>query len=57
MKKKLFFIALFILSGTIISKAQQAMKHEDTEVYSPVPPVVTPGKSYGERTFRCNCTF
>ena len=25
--------------------AQQAMKHEDTEFYSPVPSVVTPGKS------------
>jgi hypothetical protein len=28
--------------------AQQPMKHEDTEFYAPVPPVVTPGKSSGD---------
>jgi hypothetical protein len=43
--KKLFFIPVFIFFAMISAKAQQAMKHEDTELYTPVPPVVTPGKS------------
>jgi hypothetical protein len=48
MKKKLIFIAalLFLLIAAV--DAQQKMKHEDTELYTPVPPVVTPGKSCGD---------
>lgn len=48
MKKKLIFIPAFIFFGMMAANAQQAMKHEDTELYTPVPPVVTPGKSAGE---------
>jgi Domain of Unknown Function (DUF1080) len=48
MKKKLFIIPVFIISGVVAADAQQPIKHEDTEFYSPVPPVVTPGKSYGK---------
>jgi len=47
MKKKLLTIPVMILSAVITSYGQQAMKHEDTELYTPVPPVVTPGKSFG----------
>jgi len=46
MIKKLFIIPVITLFGVAV-EAQQAMKHEDTEIYSPVPPVVTPGKSCG----------
>ena len=48
MKKKLLFISAVILLAVTIANAQQAMKHEDTELYTPVPPVVTPGKSCGD---------
>lgn len=48
MKKKLLFISAAILLAVTIANAQQAMKHEDTELYTPVPPVVTPGKSCGD---------
>jgi hypothetical protein len=48
MKKKLFFIPAFILLGITVVHAQQKMKHEETELYTPVPPVVTPGKSCGD---------
>jgi len=34
--------------GMALVHGQQTMKHEDTEFYSPVPPVVTPGKSCGK---------
>lgn len=45
MTKKIF-LALFFCSGFVMTKAQQpAAKHEDTEFYTPVPKVVTPGKS------------
>lgn len=47
MKKRLFFIPVCLLLVSAAADAQQAMKHEDTEFYSPVPPVVTPGKSCG----------
>jgi hypothetical protein len=43
---KLLFVGL-LLTGTFVS-AQEKPKHEDTEFYSPVPPVVTPGKNYGD---------
>ena len=45
MKKKLFFVPAFLLVLMASVNAQQTMKHEDTELYTPVPPVVTPGKS------------
>jgi len=48
MKKKLFICMAFLTSGIITAHAQQTMKPEDTEFYSPVPPVVTPGKTCGE---------
>jgi len=48
MKKRLKVIPLLLLFGIAVADAQQPMKHEDTEFYSPVPPVVTPGKSCGK---------
>src|ERR1017187_5307078 len=48
MKKQLFLFASFLLFVLITVNAQQKMKHEDTEFYTPVPPVVTPGKSCGD---------
>jgi len=48
MKKKLFICMAFLTSGIITVSAQQKMKPEDTEFYSPVPPVVTSGKTCGE---------
>ena len=48
MKKRLLFIPFLFLSSIVITEAQQTMKHEDTEFYSPVPPVVTPGRSCGD---------
>src|ERR1019366_7064850 len=47
MKKKLFFVPAFLFALIASVTAQQPMKHEDTEFYTPVPPVVTPGKSCG----------
>ena len=46
--KKVFFVPAFLLIGITAVNAQQTMKHEDTELYTPVPPVVTPGKSCGD---------
>ena len=47
MKKKLFISIVFFASGIVTTNAQQTMKPEDTEIYSPVPAVVTPGKTCG----------
>jgi hypothetical protein len=47
MKKTVSLITVFIFLCTVKTNAQQTMKHEDTEFYTPVPKVVTPGKSYG----------
>lgn len=48
MKKRLFlFLTCLPLSVTSVL-AQEKMKPEDTEYYSPVPQVVTPGKSCGD---------
>jgi len=47
MKKRLIFIPVFLLFGMAAAIAQQTMKPEDTEFYTPVPPVVTPGKTCG----------
>ena len=42
---KIFFIIGFLYVGICYVNAQEKPKHEDTEFYSPVPKVVTPGKS------------
>jgi hypothetical protein len=56
MIKKLFIIPVIMLFGVAV-EAQQTMKHEDTEIYSPVPPVVTPGKSCGQPPSDANILF
>ena len=48
MKKKLFLVPTFLFLVFASVDAQQKMKPEDTEFYTPVPPVVTPGKSCGD---------
>jgi hypothetical protein len=48
MKKIVFFISACLLFMNNATDAQQKMKHEDTEFYSPVPTVVTPGKACGD---------
>jgi hypothetical protein len=47
MRHILVLTAAFIASS-FIAQAQEKMKPEETEVYSPVPPVVTPGASFSE---------
>ncbi len=47
MKKKLLVSFAFLGGGIMCANAQQPMKHEDTEIYSPVPAVVTPGITCG----------
>lgn len=47
MKKKLFLCIAFIATNSSIVFSQREMKPEETEIYSPVPPVVTPGKTCG----------
>ena len=47
MKKKLLISLVLLTGGISVASAQQTMKHEDTEFYSPVPDVVTPGKACG----------
>lgn len=47
MKKSVILSA--ILAGlSLITCAQEKMRPEETEYYAPVPPVVTPGASYGD---------
>lgn len=48
MKKKFFTTLAIMAGGIMFAQAQQTMKPEDTEVWTPVPKVVTPGKSCGE---------
>lgn len=48
MKKELFISIAFIAGSIGAANAQQTMKPEDTEYYTPVPGVVTPGKNCGE---------
>jgi hypothetical protein len=45
MKPHFILIIAFIFSIHLTVKAQEKMKPEDTEVWSPVPKVVTPGKT------------
>lgn len=48
MKEKLLISFVFLAFGIAGTEAQQTMKPEDTEFYTPVPPVVTAGKSCGD---------
>ena len=48
MNKKLLMGLAFFTSAIAGANAQETMKHEDTEFYTPVPPVVTPGKTCGD---------
>jgi hypothetical protein len=41
--KFLTFASLIALAATLSAQQPAAPKHEDTEVYEPVPPIVTPG--------------
>lgn len=42
------FLSIALIAGNIFSvNAQQKMKPEETEIYTPVPPVVTPGMACG----------
>lgn len=48
MKKKFFTTLALMAGGIMFAQAQQTMKPEETEVWTPVPTVVTPGKTCGE---------
>ncbi|MEO5998819.1 MAG: DUF1080 domain-containing protein [Chitinophagaceae bacterium] len=45
MSYKLFLATILFTGGTIMADAQQKPKPEETEVWEPVPKVVTPGKT------------
>jgi hypothetical protein len=47
MHKKVFTSIAFIAAAFATANAQEKMKPEDTEYYTPVPAVVTPGKTCG----------
>ncbi|MFY0254151.1 DUF1080 domain-containing protein [Chitinophaga sp. 30R24] len=47
MKRKLL-LTMLLASGFCAANAQEKAKPEDTEVYSPVPPEIKPGKKCGE---------
>lgn len=47
MNTKLFLSIALIAGGIFSANAQQKMKPEETEFYTPVPPVVTPGMACG----------
>lgn len=47
MKRKLIFTAM-LAGSSLVTFAQQNAKPEDTEIWSPVPAVVTPGKIPGD---------
>lgn len=42
------FIAVIFLCAPLTTNAQQKPKHEDTEFYTPVPKVVTPGENISD---------
>ena len=46
--KKCLLITSLLFASLGVAHAQQTAKPEDTEVYEPVPPVVTPGKALGD---------
>src|SRR5438445_13672070 len=45
MKYNLIYIAILV-SSCLIANAQQTAKPEDTEIWQPVPKVVTPGNTF-----------
>jgi hypothetical protein len=45
---KRLFVTILFTGGTIMSQAQQKPKPEETEVWEPVPKIVTPGKTNSE---------
>src|SRR5436190_10532427 len=45
MSYKLFLATMIFTGGSIMADAQQQAKPQDTEVWEPVPKVVTPGKT------------
>ncbi|MGN6800268.1 MAG: DUF1080 domain-containing protein, partial [Ginsengibacter sp.] len=47
MHRKLLTSIALVSTAFATANAQQKMKPEDTEYYSPVPAVVTPGKTCG----------
>ena len=46
--KYIFILTAVFTASSFIAQAQEKMKPEETEAYSPVPPVVTPGASFSE---------
>lgn len=46
--KKRFLVTMLLAGGCIAANAQEKAKPEDTEVYTPVPPEVKPGKKCGD---------
>lgn len=48
MNKKILFCLALMSANIGVAFSQQKMKPEDTEIYTPVPPVVTPGKTCGD---------
>jgi len=45
MKNKVIYLICFLLSATYYVNAQQTPKPEDTEFYSPIPKIISPGKN------------
>lgn len=46
--KRVAILTTLLLSATLITRAQDKAKPQDTEFYSPIPPVVTPGASFSD---------
>jgi len=46
--KRIAFLAALFAASTLIMQAQEKGKPQDTEYYSPVPPVITPGGTAGD---------
>ncbi|MCW3109507.1 MAG: hypothetical protein JWQ09_4013 [Segetibacter sp.] len=46
--KQFLIVAVTLIGTTFIAQAQEKAKPEETEYYSPVPPVVTPGTSFSD---------
>jgi len=46
--KRMIMLAALLAPACYLTQAQEKAKHEDTEFYTPVPPVVTPGASLGD---------
>jgi len=48
MNKKILLMPALLIAAVSVVNGQQKMKPEETEYYSPVPPVVTPGNACGD---------